>query len=42
MTDTLNTSPTKHCTDRDQPLAGLLKVDGITWRLIGGGKQRIP
>ena len=35
MTDTLNASPSKHWTGHDQPITGLIKVDGITYRVIG-------
>lgn len=35
MSDTLNASPTKHWTGAEQPMIGMIKVDGKTYRVIG-------
>ncbi len=36
FTDTLNASPTRHWTGAEQPLTGMVSVDGKVYRVIGG------
>jgi hypothetical protein len=36
MSDRLNESPTRHWTGTDQPIAGVIRVDGRPYRFMGG------
>src|SRR4051794_22874960 len=36
MSDRLNESPTRHWTGTDQPIAGVVRIDGKPFRFMGG------
>jgi hypothetical protein len=38
-TDRLTASPTRHWTGSDQPLLGIVKVDGLVYRFLGAEDQ---
>ncbi len=42
MADRLTDQNTKHWTGREQPIYGLARIDGKTWRFMGGDPREVP
>src|SRR5258708_5522408 len=42
MPDHLTDGPPRHWTGAEQPLTGIIRVDGVPYRYMGGSPRRIP
>src|ERR1700678_278552 len=42
MADKLTDQNTKHWTGREQPIHGLARIDGKTWRFMGADPRELP